>query len=194
MPAPADAARRRPAVGARVGFGFLLAVLAVALLIGSGALDGGGSGTGGRIAALEAQIKCPSCDDLSVAQSSSSTSLAVRQQITRMVRRGDSTQQIKDVLVAEYGPTILLLPPASGLDAAIYLVPALAGAAAVGTLVVLFWRRSRELGRLRRREGDEETAAGPPPSPTGEAVPDGLSAPSAEIGARRGTGSTEESR
>lgn len=166
VPAPAEpGARRRHGRRAGGGFALLLIVLAVALLIGSGALGGGGGGSGRRIAGLETQIKCPSCDDLSVAQSSSSTSLAVRRQIVRLVRHGDSDQQVEDALVDEYGPTILLAPPASGLSAAVYVLPAVAGAVAVGTLAALFWRRTRELARLGREqpEGDEPGGAGARP-------------------------------
>ncbi len=154
VPAPAEPARAVWRRG-RLGFGLLLVVLAVGLLVGSGALDATRPGPGQRIAGLEAQIKCPSCDDLSVAQSTSSTALAVRHQITQLVDQGDSNQQIEDVLVAHYGPTILLVPPARGLDAAVYVLPALAGAVAVSGLVVLFWRRWRDLDRLRRQDGDE---------------------------------------
>ena len=85
-----------------------------------------------------------------MAQSSSSTSLAVRQQISTLVRRGASNQQIENTLVDEYGPTILLEPPASGLSSVVYLLPAVAGAVAVVALGTLFWRRSREMARLRR--------------------------------------------
>jgi len=64
-----------------------------------------------RAASLEAQIRCPSCEDLSVAQSSTSSAIAVRHQIAAMIAAGQSDQAIESSLVARYGGTILLKPP-----------------------------------------------------------------------------------
>jgi cytochrome c-type biogenesis protein CcmH len=129
----------------------LVVVVAVALAIGGGLFSGGPPSAVQRTAALEAQVRCPSCEDLSVAQSSASTAIALRHQIARQVRQGQSDQAIENGLVARYGPTILLRPPARGLAATVYVVPAVAGAVAVGALGVLFWRRSKEMTRLRQR-------------------------------------------
>jgi len=128
----------------------LLVVLGVALAIGSGLGSGGHPTNAQRAAALDSQIRCPSCDDLSVAQSSASSAIAVRHQVQQMVAEGRTDQQIEDTLVAQYGGTILLRPPTSGLTSLVWILPAVAGALAVGALIVLFWRRSRALQQLRR--------------------------------------------
>jgi cytochrome c-type biogenesis protein CcmH len=141
----AERARRRPLLG----LGALIVVLGVALMIGSGAGSGGPPTPAERSAGLATQIRCPSCEDLSVAQSSASSAVAVRHQITEMVGRGQSDQQVRSALVAQYGPSILLAPPVSGLTALVWVVPVVAGAVAVVALGALFWRRSRELDRLR---------------------------------------------
>jgi cytochrome c-type biogenesis protein CcmH len=146
--APPSAARRR-VTPPWLGFVALLVVLGVALAVGSGAFSTASPSAAARAAALEAQVRCPSCEDVSVAQSSASTAIAVRHQIATMVARGDSDQQILTSLTDRYGTSILLRPPASGLGAVVYVVPAIAGALAVGGLAVLFWRRQRELTRLR---------------------------------------------
>ena len=96
-----------------------------------------------RAAALESDLKCPSCDAISVLDSSASTAAAVRQVVLARVRRGQSDQQIERYLVGVYGPSILLRPPARGLTAVVWVVPLLAAAAGVGGLGVLFWRRRR---------------------------------------------------
>lgn len=142
----AGATRRRP----WLGLGVLLVVLAVALAIGGGLGQGGRQTPDQRAAALDAQLRCPSCDDLSVAQSSASAAVAVRHEVLHLAREGRTDQQIEDQLVGQYGPTILLRPPTSGLASLVWIVPALAGAGAVGALVVLFWRRGRQMARLRR--------------------------------------------
>jgi cytochrome c-type biogenesis protein CcmH len=133
-----------------LGLGALLVVLVVALAIGSGLGSEGHQTDAQRAAALETQIRCPSCEDVSAADSSASAAVAVRQEIAHMVAEGRTDQQIENALVGRYGPTILLRPPTRGLTSLVWIVPAVAGAGAIVVLGVLFWRRSREMARLRR--------------------------------------------
>ena len=126
-----------------------LAVVAVALVIGSGVFDATPPTAAQRAAAIEAGVRCPSCTDLSVAQSNATTAIAVRHQIESMVAAGQSTADIEQTLVSEYGQTILLVPPDAGGVPVIWIIPAVLGAAAVAGVGVLFWRRSREFGELR---------------------------------------------
>jgi cytochrome c-type biogenesis protein CcmH/NrfF len=126
-----------------------LAVVVVALVIGSGVFDAASQTAAQRAAAIEAGVRCPSCTDLSVAQSNATTAIAVRHQIESMVAAGQSTADIDRTLVSEYGQTILLVPPDAGGIPVIWIIPAVLGAAAVAAVGVLFWRRSREFGELR---------------------------------------------
>jgi cytochrome c-type biogenesis protein CcmH len=129
-----------------------LLVLGVALLIGSGAFDSSPQTVAQRAAAIEANVRCPSCTDLSVAQSNATTALAVRNQIESMVAAGSSTADIDQTLVSEYGQTILLVPPDAGGLPVIWIIPLVLGAGAVGAVGVLFWRRSRQFDALREHE------------------------------------------
>jgi len=72
-----------------------LVVLAVALVVGSGVLSGKPQTAAQRADAIEAVVRCPSCIDVSVAQSEESTALAVRHEIERQVAQGRSTAQIE---------------------------------------------------------------------------------------------------
>jgi cytochrome c-type biogenesis protein CcmH len=120
----------------------LVVVIAVALTIGSGVLHRSPASAAERIAALETQVKCPSCEDLSVAVSNAPSAVAVRHQISAFVHEGRSDQEITDYLVAKFGPTILLRPPTSGLTLVLWVVPVVLG---VGALV--------GLGRFALRRG-----------------------------------------
>jgi cytochrome c-type biogenesis protein CcmH len=117
----------------------LALVLFVALLVGSGAFDAPAPAAATRVASLERLVRCPSCEDLSVAQSISNSSIAVRHEITRSVAAGESDSQILDTLVARFGPSILLEPPPGGLDTLLWAVPLALGAGAlvVGAAVVV---------------------------------------------------------
>ena len=126
-----------------------LAVLAVALVVGSGVFDSGAPSGASRAAGIEATVRCPSCTDISVAQSNASTAIAVRRQIQNMVAAGRSNAQIDQVLVSEYGETILLVPPDAGGVPLIWLIPLVLGAGAVAGVGLVFWRRSRQFDALR---------------------------------------------
>ncbi len=132
-----------------VRVGLPLVVLAVALVIGSGVLDSTPQSASQRAASIEAGVRCPSCTDLSVAQSNTSTAIAVRRQIEGLVADGRSTGDIDQVLVSEYGPAILLVPPDAGGVALIWIIPLVLGIAVVAGVGVLFWRRSRAFDSLR---------------------------------------------
>ena len=122
----------------------LCAVLFVALLIGSGAVDAPHASAAARVSALERDVKCPGCIDLSVAQSSSAPSIAVRNEIVASVRAGETDSQILAAITRHYGTSILLLPPPGGIDNVLWAVPT---ALAVGACALF----ARSLLTRRRR-------------------------------------------
>jgi len=129
-----------------------LVVLAVALMIGSGVLSGKPQTRAQRASAIESVVRCPSCIDVSVAQSEASTALAVRHEIERLVAQGRTTAQIKQTLVNQYGQTILLEPPDAAGFPIIWIVPIVLGAGALGVIGTLFWRRSRQFSATREAQ------------------------------------------
>jgi cytochrome c-type biogenesis protein CcmH len=116
-------------------------VLIVALLVGSGVFSSSPQTNAQRAAALESVIRCPSCEDLSVAVSSASTAVTVRATILPMVDQGRTDQQIEGYLTARYGSSIVLDPPASGWSALVWVLPIVGGLAGTSVLVWVFVRR-----------------------------------------------------
>jgi len=135
-----------PRGGRKAGSGPVWVVLAVVLALALALAASRWSGTptvAQRAAALDAVLKCPSCDGISVADSSASTAAAVRQVVLIRVREGQSDQQIEQYLVGRYGPSILLRPPTTGITAVVWVVPLVAAAGGLGGLALFFWRRRR---------------------------------------------------
>jgi cytochrome c-type biogenesis protein CcmH len=130
----------------------LVVVLGVALAIGSGLGHSAPPSLSSRAAALESRIRCPSCEDISVAQSEASSAIAARRQIAKMLAAGDSDAVIEQSFVERYGTSILLVPPSSGIGALVWVLPLVAVVLALGSIGVLFWRRQRALVRLRAHE------------------------------------------
>ena len=99
------------------------------------------SSAASRVARLESLVRCPSCEDLSVAQSSATSALAVRHEIATGVAHGESDTAILTALEDAYGPSILLSPPTSGLGALLWAVPVGVAVVAAGIVARLARRR-----------------------------------------------------
>jgi cytochrome c-type biogenesis protein CcmH len=94
-----------------------------------------------RINHLETLVRCPACEDISVAVSDATSAIAVRHEINRDVHRGESDNNILTSLEATYGPSILLSPPTSGLGTLLWAVPVAVLVLAVVTGLRLARRR-----------------------------------------------------
>jgi cytochrome c-type biogenesis protein CcmH len=162
-----------------VHVGTPLVIVAVALAIGSGVFSGKAETNAQRAARIEAVVRCPSCIDVSVAQSQETTALAVRHEIERQVAHGVSTAQIEQTLVDQYGQNILLEPPDSGGFAVIWIVPIVLAACALVAMGALFWRRSRLFAATTAAQGRVDTGAGADPGADADADTDADSATSA---------------
>lgn len=130
-------------LSSRVAWVLCLSIAVVLLVIGSSRPPI--SSAAARISRLDSIIKCPACEDLSIAQSDAPTSVTLRGEVAAWVHRGWSDARIEGEIVSRYGPGGLLLPSASGVAAALYAVPLGAIGAAAVALSWFFWRRERRL-------------------------------------------------
>jgi cytochrome c-type biogenesis protein CcmH len=129
-----------------VRWGILGLILVVAITIGSGVLTSSPATPAQRVQSLEARLKCPSCEGLSVAESNSPSSLAVRQEVKRGVAAGESDQAIIAGLQARYGSAVLLTPPAGGLSILLWAIPVLLGVSVIAVVIIGIRRRSTRRG------------------------------------------------
>lgn len=93
-------------------------------------------------AALAAQLRCPTCQGLSVADSHSPLAQSMRRIIDEQLAAGQQPAQIKAYFVQRYGDWVLLSPPARGLGWLVWLIPIgalLLGIAVVASLIT-GWR------------------------------------------------------
>jgi cytochrome c-type biogenesis protein CcmH len=102
--------------------------------------------------ALEPQLMCVTCKiPLNVAESAEATQ--ERELIRELIAKGKDEAQIKNEMVAEYGPSVIATPSTKGFDLAAYLIPILVVLALIAVAVTLLprWRRA-----TREREGQSE--------------------------------------
>ena len=119
----------------------LAALLAVALL----AAPAAAATPRASLPDIEDEVMCLECGT-ALNVSNSDVADQERDFIAGLVAQGMTKQQIKDRLVAEYGPRVLAEPEDDGFQLTAWLVPILAALAAVA-LVVLVARRWRRRGR-----------------------------------------------
>ena len=119
----------------------LVPVLGVALFVGA-RRDAGPPTAAARTTAIAAEVRCPTCEGLSAAESDTPASLAIRQEIRRRVDAGQSDAEIRAYLVSRYGKDILLKPEATGVASLVWLLPVAVGICALGGLALAFrrWR------------------------------------------------------
>jgi cytochrome c-type biogenesis protein CcmH len=93
-------------------------------------------------AELEGEVMCPVCGT-TLDQSSSPAAEQIKRVIARRIAAGDTSSEIKDRLVAEYGEAILAAPPRHGFGLLAWWLP-IAGIVVAAVLVgVGAWRWSR---------------------------------------------------
>ena len=117
-------------------------VLGVALAVGA-SRPGAAPTPAQRASTLDAQLRCPSCEDVSVADSSAAAAVAIRGIVERRIADGQSDARIEAFLVSRYGQDILLRPPASGGTGAVWIAPLVVAAVALSIAAVFLWRRRR---------------------------------------------------
>jgi cytochrome c-type biogenesis protein CcmH/NrfF len=92
---------------------------------------------------IEGEVMCPICGTL-LELAESPQAQRERVLVKHLIAEGKTKAEVKDALVAQYGPAVLALPGGSGFDLSAYLVPVIAFVLAAVALAfgVLRWRRA----------------------------------------------------
>ena len=142
-------------IGRRVVFVFALAAVAA---LGAACVMGAGSDVPEmerRATALNKSLMCPVCPGESIDQSQNALAVQMREIVDEKLEAGWSEREIKDFFVERYGPSVLMEPPSEGFSAAAWIVPPLAFALALGSLLLtLRWMR-----RISERSEESEDEA-----------------------------------
>jgi cytochrome c-type biogenesis protein CcmH len=115
----------------------LLLALAVALVVVPAAAAACPSA-----ADLEDELICPTCKT-TLDQSDAPVARRMKALIARRAADCVSKEQIKDELVADFGPGVLAAPPREGFHWLAWLLPPAGLLAAAGVISLLVWRWSR---------------------------------------------------
>jgi cytochrome c-type biogenesis protein CcmH len=100
---------------------------------------------------LEAKLIAPCCWMQQVSLHQSPASDEIKKNIRVMLAAGQTSQQILDAYVAQYGDRILAEPPARGFSASLYVLPWLFLAGSIGLVVFIVRRLRTPTSELARR-------------------------------------------
>ena len=117
----------------------LIALAALALPTAAGAV----SALRTELNEIESEVMCPVCGTLlELAESPQAT--REKAFVEKLVKEGQSKDEIKDALVGQYGDAVLALPKGSGFSLSAYVVPIVAFIVAIVLLgfAVLKWRKA----------------------------------------------------
>lgn len=124
----------------------VLALLAVAMFLPAHAIAAAAAPKADLVD-IENEVMCVTCKvPLNIAEGAQPDSQRAR--IRDLIAEGRTKAQIKQALVADYGPEVLALPDDEGFGITAYAVPLLLGAVLVGGLALLVprWRRRPAAG------------------------------------------------
>jgi cytochrome c-type biogenesis protein CcmH len=141
--APAGAFRAGRARLARLG---LLLTLAAGLLAAGPARALSPEEIERRVQIVTDDLRCPTCQAISVKDSEAAFSVEIRDKVQRMVVEGQSDDDIKAYFVSRYGEWILRSPRKAGLGLLVWLLPFAAILAGGAALVVAILRHGRGTG------------------------------------------------
>lgn len=97
---------------------------------------------------LTAQLRCPKCQNNSIADSNSMIAADMRKKVWQLMEEGQSNQQITDYMVARYGNFVTYEPPVTLATLILWLLPA---SFVLGGALVIF-RLSRRPRAARETE------------------------------------------
>jgi cytochrome c-type biogenesis protein CcmH len=117
------------------------AVLVIALAMAFASRGSGTPTLQERVQDIASGLRCPVCQNLSVADSPSQLAGEMRSEIATRLRAGASAEEIDAYFVQRYGDWVLLEPPRSGFNWIPWLVPIVALVVGVVLWLTLVRRR-----------------------------------------------------
>jgi cytochrome c-type biogenesis protein CcmH len=124
-----------------------LGVVVVVVLAWAAWPDGHSATPRERARDLASELRCPDCEGLSVADSSTSSARAIRADLRHRLAAGETDEEVRRAYIDRYGESILLKPEGSGLGVLVWGLPVVVLVVGAGGLAMALtrWRREPQL-------------------------------------------------
>ena len=93
-----------------------------------------------RFRKLSDELRCPTCQGLSVNDSEAGFSNSIKDKIRELMKNGNSDKEILEYFVERYGEWILRAPPKRGFNLVLWILPG--AGILIGLFIVFFRSRS----------------------------------------------------
>ena len=93
-----------------------------------------------RYRKLSNELRCPTCQGLSVKDSEAGFSNSIKNKIRELMRHKKSDEEIKGYFIERYGEWILRVPPKQGFNLVLWILPG--AGIIIGLLLVVFRSKS----------------------------------------------------
>ena len=111
-----------------------------------------------RFSNLSDELRCPTCQGLSVQDSDAGFSNSIKHKIRELMKRGKTDKEIKEFFVERYGEWLLRAPPKKGFNLVLWILPG--AGIGIGLLWVMIlskrWVTKPQLEELAQLTPEEE--------------------------------------
>jgi len=111
-----------------------------------------------RFKKLSDELRCPTCQGLSVKDSEAGFSNSIKNKIHELMKLGKTDKEIKGYFIERYGEWILRAPPKKGFNLVLWILPG--AGIGVGLLWVMIlskrWEKKPQLEELAQLTSEEE--------------------------------------
>ncbi|MBN3053024.1 cytochrome c-type biogenesis protein CcmH [Pectobacterium quasiaquaticum] len=101
---------------------------------------------------LTMQLRCPKCQNNSIADSNSMIASDMRQKVYELMQQGQTKEQVVDYMVDRYGYFVTYEPPITPFTILLWLLPALFLAAGVWMII----RRARRIRSVKEPMSEQD--------------------------------------
>ncbi|SIN76089.1 cytochrome c-type biogenesis protein [Salinivibrio sp. ES.052] len=112
-----------------------------------------------RFRTLTSELRCPKCQNNSIADSNAELAQDLRQKVHQMLQQGRSDDEIRSFMVARYGNFVTYNPPLTASTVILWLAPALVLMSGIGFVIVRSRRAKQTLNDELSREEQQRLDA-----------------------------------
>lgn len=113
-----------------------------------------------RFHKLTEQLRCPKCQDESIASSNAEIAADMRNKVASLILQGKTDKQIMTYFIDRYGDFVTYKPPFNAQTAILWLGPGLMLAGGLGLVLVLIRRAGRRGDDEPPADGTDDRGAG----------------------------------